>query len=107
MASRCRAQVSVIIPVFNCEAYLGEAIDSVLSQTYSPAEVIVVDDGSTDGSRDVAAGYSDHIQYIYQENLGIGAARCYVLPTRAVRLHAPRWQHNRLRKPLAVLCSSR
>jgi len=70
-----RWSVSVIIPVFNCEAYLAEAIDSVLSQTWPPGEIIVVDDGSTDGSRDVARGYSDQIRYVYQENQGIGAAR--------------------------------
>ena len=67
--------VSVIIPVYNCETYLAEAIDSVLAQTYAPVEIIVVDDGSTDGSAQVAARYAPRVRCLHQENSGIGAAR--------------------------------
>jgi glycosyltransferase involved in cell wall biosynthesis len=68
--------VSIIIPVFNCERYLAEAIESVLAQTYRPLEIIIVDDGSTDGSADVAKGFADpQIRYCYQPNSGQGAAR--------------------------------
>lgn len=67
--------VSVIIPVFNCREYIGEAIESVLSQTYPPLEIIVVEGGSTDGTQEVVKKYNDRIKYIYQPNQGIGRAR--------------------------------
>jgi glycosyltransferase involved in cell wall biosynthesis len=68
--------VSVIIPVFNYERYLGEAIESVLSQTYRHLEVIVVDDGSTDRSGEVAKSFAGRgVRYCHQENAGIGPAR--------------------------------
>lgn len=67
--------VSVIIPVYNGERYLAETIDSALAQTYRPIEVIVVDDGSTDGSADVAKRFVPSVQYCRQPNSGAGAAR--------------------------------
>jgi glycosyltransferase involved in cell wall biosynthesis len=67
--------ISVVIPVFNCERYLGEAIESVLAQTYRPAEILVVDDGSTDGSGDVARGYGPPVRYVFQPNSGAASAR--------------------------------
>jgi glycosyltransferase involved in cell wall biosynthesis len=66
--------VSVMIGVYNGAAYLGEAIDSVLAQGYEPLEVIVVDDGSDDGSGEVAQAYQE-VRYFYQDNAGNGAAR--------------------------------
>lgn len=60
--------VSIIINNYNYEQFLPEAIDSVLSQTYPNTEVIVVDDGSTDNSRDVITRYGNHIIPILQEN---------------------------------------
>jgi glycosyltransferase involved in cell wall biosynthesis len=66
--------VSVIIPVYNGEACLVEAIDSVLAQTYRPLELIVVDDGSVDGTADVARSYQE-AAYVYQENQGHAAAK--------------------------------
>jgi glycosyltransferase involved in cell wall biosynthesis len=65
----------VIINVYNGEAYLAEAIDSVQAQTYAHRELIVVDDGSTDGTAGVAARYGDALRCLRQENAGIGAAR--------------------------------
>ncbi|MDZ8188160.1 MAG: glycosyltransferase family A protein [Nostoc sp. ChiSLP02] len=67
--------VSVIIPVYNCNQYLAQAIESVLSQTYQPIEIIVVDDGSTDNSAEVAKHYAPLIRYCFQSNAGSGAAR--------------------------------
>jgi glycosyltransferase involved in cell wall biosynthesis len=69
------ALVSVIIPVYNCERYLAEAIESILVQTYSPVEVIVVDDGSTDGSAEVVKRFSSPVRYALQPHSGSGAAR--------------------------------
>jgi glycosyltransferase involved in cell wall biosynthesis len=67
--------VSVIIPVFNTEKYLGDAIKSVLAQSYSPLELIVVDDGSTDNTAKVAESFGSFVRYYYQSNAGPGAAR--------------------------------
>jgi glycosyltransferase involved in cell wall biosynthesis len=69
-----RPLVSVMIGVYNAAPYLGEAIDSVLAQGYEPLELIVVDDGSDDGSADVAKAYPE-VRYFYQRNAGNGAAR--------------------------------
>ena len=66
--------VSVIIAVYNCERYLAQAIKSVLAQTYRPIELIIVDDGSTDGTADIAHSYKE-VHYIYQYNQGVAAAR--------------------------------
>lgn len=68
-------QVSVIIPTFNRANYVTAAIDSVLVQTYTDYEIIVVDDGSTDNTREVLRPYMDKIHYIYQSNKGVSAAR--------------------------------
>jgi glycosyltransferase involved in cell wall biosynthesis len=66
--------VSVIIPAYNAERYLGEAIESVLVQTYAPVETIVVDDGSSDGTAAVARSYPG-VALISQGNAGPAAAR--------------------------------
>jgi len=66
--------VSVVLPVYNCERYLAEAIESVLAQIYRPIEVIIVDDGSTDNSADIARSYKEVI-YIYQSHQGVAVAR--------------------------------
>ena len=67
-------EVAVIIPCFNQGHYLGEAIESVLAQTVREVEIIVVDDGSTDNTGQVAAQYQD-VQYLGQPNRGVSAAR--------------------------------
>lgn len=67
--------VSVIIPAFNCAAYLPAAIESVLNQTFSDHEIIVVDDGSTDQTQEVVVPYLDRIRYVRQANKGLPGAR--------------------------------
>lgn len=70
-----RPLVSVIVPAYNSAAYIRKALDSILEQDYPNKEVIVVDDGSSDGTRDVLAAYGDQIQVIHQENAGSAVAR--------------------------------
>ena len=67
--------VSVIIPTYNRAAYVSRAIGSVLAQTFRDFEIIVVDDGSTDGTKEVVATFGDSVRYLFQENQGPGAAR--------------------------------
>lgn len=66
---------SVIIPNYNNAATLARAIDSVLAQTYAAHEIIIIDDGSTDGSGEVCAKYGARVRYIFQENAGVSVAR--------------------------------
>ena len=70
--------VSIIIPVYNMEQYLAETLDSVLQTTYSPIEIVVVDDGSKDKSADIAETYATRdarIRCYRQENAGVCRAR--------------------------------
>jgi len=67
--------ISVVIPVFNRRELAAEAIDSVLAQTCPAEEIIVVDDGSTDGTAERLAGYQDRIRLIRQAHHGVSAAR--------------------------------
>ena len=70
--------LSVVVPVYNVENYLDECLTSIVRQTYDRLEIIVVDDGSADGSLDIARGYAQadaRIQIICQPNAGLGAAR--------------------------------
>jgi len=73
-AQSARSLVSIVIPNYNYGRYLRIAIDSALAQTYSPVEVIVVDDGSTDDSREVIESYRDRITPIIKGNGGHGSA---------------------------------
>lgn len=72
------AKVSIVIPVYNTASYLRECLDSVVSQTLRDIEIILVDDGSTDGSTDICREYEvadSRIRLIIQENAGAAAAR--------------------------------
>ena len=66
--------ISVVIPVYNCERYLGMAIRSALTQTEPPGEILVVDDGSTDGSAAVARGFGAPVHCLSQPHAGLSAA---------------------------------
>lgn len=70
--------VSVIVPLYNAREYLAECIESIISQSYPAWELLLVDSGSTDGSRELCeeyAGRYENVQVLYQENHGISAAR--------------------------------
>jgi glycosyltransferase involved in cell wall biosynthesis len=68
--------LSIIIPSYNYGLYIGEAINSVINQSYKDFEIIVIDDGSTDDTREnIETHYSNVVKYCYQDNKGPGAAR--------------------------------
>lgn len=70
--------VSIVVPVYNSRGYLNRCLDSILSQTYADIEVVVVDDGSTDGSNNICleyAGKDKRLKYFRQENAGVSIAR--------------------------------
>ena len=70
--------VTVIVPVYNTEKYLAECVDSILAQTYAALEVLLIDDGSTDGSPALCDRYAARdarVQVLHQENAGVSAAR--------------------------------
>jgi glycosyltransferase involved in cell wall biosynthesis len=67
--------VSVVIPAYNCAHFIGDALDSVVNQNYTPLEVYVVDDGSTDETCDVVARYGSAVTLIRQRNAGAAVAR--------------------------------
>lgn len=67
--------VSVIIPVFNGEVFLSEAVRSIQQQQFSPLEIIIVDDGSTDGTANVVESLKGNVRYIHQTNNGPSVAR--------------------------------
>ncbi|MDY7022917.1 MAG: glycosyltransferase [Cyanobacteriota bacterium] len=70
-----RPRISVVIPAYNCDRFVGQAVESVLTQTYSDYEIIVIDDGSQDNTSQVLDSYRGQIRYVYQENQGVSVAR--------------------------------
>ncbi|MEM6614518.1 MAG: glycosyltransferase [Cyanobacteria bacterium P01_C01_bin.72] len=68
-------EVSVIIPAYNCEKYIVQAVKSVLQQEDCLKEIVIIDDGSTDGTEAILQPYDDRIRYVKQENQGVAAAR--------------------------------
>lgn len=72
---RNRIKISAVIPTFNRENTVGRAIESALAQEFPVSEVIVIDDGSKDGTRKIVESYGAKCRYIYQENAGVSAAR--------------------------------
>ncbi len=67
--------ISIIIPTYNRADFLKEAIDSVLAQNYQDFELLIVDDGSIDHTRELISRYGERVRYLYQENQGVSSAR--------------------------------
>jgi glycosyltransferase involved in cell wall biosynthesis len=103
--------VSVIVPVYNGEQFLAQAIENIQQQNYQPLEIIVVDDGSTDGTAEIATQFKDQIRYVYQPNRGPSAAR-----NRGIKMAAgdviafldvdDLWPQNTLKSQLNCLASN-
>jgi glycosyltransferase involved in cell wall biosynthesis len=103
--------VSVIIPTYNAAQYVARAVDSALAQTYSPVEVIVVDDGSTDNTVQVLEPYNSKIHYLYQPNAGQAAARNRAIRQSSGDFYAfldadDMWQKDKLEQQIPVLLSN-
>ena len=104
-----RVEVTVVIPAYNAEAYLRQAIDSVLAQTHSDLELLVVDDGSTDGSRELAESVDDRrVSVVSGPNRGPGFARNIGLRNAAGSFVAfldadDYWLPEKLEKQLSVM----
>jgi glycosyltransferase involved in cell wall biosynthesis len=71
--------ISAVVPAYNAEEYIRESLTAILSQTHAPEEVVVVDDGSTDGTQDVLALFRDEVRVVRQANRGVAGAmnRCF------------------------------
>lgn len=72
--------ISVIIPIYNSEKYLSRCIDSILMQTYKDIEILLVDDGSTDNTKEICIDYSNkdsRVKYLHKDNSGVSATRNY------------------------------
>lgn len=100
--------VSVIIPMFNAERFISDALDSVLSQTITPGEVIIVDDGSEDDGVAVVAKFEPAVKIVSQENAGAASARQAGANLAAGRLLAfldadDMWVENALQVRLEVM----
>jgi glycosyltransferase involved in cell wall biosynthesis len=67
--------ISCIVPVFNGERYLREALESIFAQTYCPLEIVIADDGSTDGTSKIIGSFGDRVRCLKQRNQGPSAAR--------------------------------
>lgn len=84
MTGRCMSDslVTILIPVYNVEAYLPQCLDSVTGQTYKHLQIVAIDDGSSDGSWDILRKYAsrdDRIEIYHQENQGVAATRNHLL----------------------------
>ena len=102
--------VSVVIPLYNTRDVIKSTMESLLAQTYPHYEIVVVDDGSTDGSGDVVRAYGDRVQYIFQRNGGVAQARNRGIAAARGRYialldHDDLWDREKLAKQVAMLDS--
>jgi glycosyltransferase involved in cell wall biosynthesis len=101
-------KVSVVIPVYNARDVIGETIESVLAQTWTDREIVVVDDGSSDGSGDIVRSFGERVRYVRQENGGVARARNRGIAEStgeyvALLDHDDLWHPTKLDKQVAVL----
>ena len=84
-------KVSIIIPVYNVENYIEKCLDSLVNQTIDDIEIIIVNDGSTDNSKEKIAKYleryKDNIKYLEKENGGLSSARNFGIPYATRRIY--------------------
>lgn len=104
--------VSTIIPTYNAEKWIRETVDSVLAQTYSPVEIIVVDDGSKDGTRAILSTYGDRIRVIENDiNQGVSISRNIAIDNSkgdyiALLDHDDLWHPQKLEKQMSLFNSN-
>jgi len=101
--------VSVIIPCFNAEKHISETMESILRQTYKNFEIIVINDGSTDKTKEILSKYSEKIKYIYQDNAGPAVARNRGIFESKGKMLAfcdadDIWDRSKLEKQMNILC---
>lgn len=75
-------EISIIVPMYNCEKYLSRCIDSILAQTFLSFELLLIDDGSSDNTRNICTNFANRdnrIRYYYENNAGVSSARNYGL----------------------------
>ena len=102
--------VSVVIPLYNARDVIRETLEGLFAQTYPHFEVIVVDDGSTDGSGEVVQGYGDRVRYMFQRNAGVACARNRGIAAArgkyiALLDHDDLWGREKLAKQVSLLDS--
>lgn len=100
--------MSVVIPLYNARDVVRDTLESLFAQTYPHYEVVVVDDGSTDGSGEVVRGYGDRVRYIFQRNGGVACARNRGIAAARGRYialldHDDLWEREKLAKQVSML----